>query len=79
MSVLRESLSVPFKATEMYMIVNDVKAYPEFLPWCVGAEILHQDETSMRARISIRKGRFAVFADRFNDLRHVEASSGWVT
>ena len=68
MSVVKESLSVPFKATEMYMIVNDVKAYPEFLPWCVGAEILHQDETSMRAKISIRKGRFAYSLTTFNQL-----------
>lgn len=37
----------------MYDLVTDVADYPNFLPWCGGAEILRQDDTSMDARIQI--------------------------
>ncbi len=29
----------PYSAAEMYALVADVAAYPEFLPWCSGARI----------------------------------------
>ncbi len=59
MARIQESLSMPFGASEMYEIVNDVKSYPEFLPWCFDSEILYQDDSKMRATISIRKGGFS--------------------
>ena len=30
---------VPYSAQEMYALVADVAAYPQFLPWCTGARI----------------------------------------
>ncbi len=30
---------MPYSAAEMYALVADVAAYPEFLPWCSGARI----------------------------------------
>lgn len=30
---------VPYSAAEMYALIADVAAYPEFLPWCAGARI----------------------------------------
>jgi coenzyme Q-binding protein COQ10 len=30
---------LPYSATEMYALVADMAAYPEFLPWCSGARI----------------------------------------
>ena len=38
----------------MYDLVNNVDAYPEFLPWCGGVEIHHVDRTSMEASILMR-------------------------
>ncbi len=38
----------------MYRLVNNVAAYPEFLPWCGGVEIHHQDEDSMEASILMK-------------------------
>lgn len=30
---------MPYSAAEMYALVANVAAYPEFLPWCTGARI----------------------------------------
>ena len=30
---------LPYSAAEMYALVADMAAYPEFLPWCSGARI----------------------------------------
>ena len=38
----------------MYDLVNAVDTYPEFLPWCGGARIEQQTDTSMEAAIQIR-------------------------
>jgi ribosome-associated toxin RatA of RatAB toxin-antitoxin module len=39
----------------MFDIVNQVDAYPEFLPWCAKTRILAQTETSMEASILMKK------------------------
>lgn len=41
----------------MYQLVNDVKSYPAFLPWCVDADIINQGEDYMTASISLAKGK----------------------
>ncbi len=53
MRKINKSAIVPFSAEQMFNVVNDVAAYPEFLPWCVGAEIQSQDEQSMVAKVEI--------------------------
>jgi len=30
---------MPYSAAEIYALIADVRAYPEFLPWCSGARI----------------------------------------
>ncbi|HSN17231.1 MAG TPA: type II toxin-antitoxin system RatA family toxin [Gammaproteobacteria bacterium] len=49
---------VPYPASEMYQLVNDVARYPEFLPWCRGAEVLEASATDMRARLDLARGSF---------------------
>lgn len=56
MPKIRRSAIMPFSAGVMYDIVNDVEAYPEFLPWCGGARINHRDETIMEASVLMKKG-----------------------
>ncbi len=53
MPVISRSALLPYSATVMYDIVNQVEAYPEFLPWCGGARLHQADETSMEASIQI--------------------------
>jgi ribosome-associated toxin RatA of RatAB toxin-antitoxin module len=37
----------------MYSLVADIGAYPEFLPWCSGSEILSEDEDEVSAVIHV--------------------------
>ena len=53
---IRRSAFVPFDAVEMCALVNDVDAYPQFLPWCVGARVLRRDDKLTRAQIDVKKG-----------------------
>ena len=56
MTVVRRAASVPFSAAQMYQLVNDVETYPQFLPWCVGAELLVREPERVRARLRLKKG-----------------------
>lgn len=40
----------------MYQIVNDVAAYPEFLPWCGDSKIIIETDESMDAALLMKKG-----------------------
>jgi ribosome-associated toxin RatA of RatAB toxin-antitoxin module len=51
-SVKRSAL-VPFTPAQMYALVEDVERYPEFLPWCAGAQLHERDEHALRASIDI--------------------------
>jgi ribosome-associated toxin RatA of RatAB toxin-antitoxin module len=43
MRKVSRSALVPYSAEQMYVLVEDVESYPEFLPWCSGA-VLHWRE-----------------------------------
>ena len=49
------SALVWFSAQRMFDLVNDVPAYPEFLPWCDRAEVLQQGPDWMLACLGIAK------------------------
>lgn len=40
----------------MYALVDDVPSYPQFLPWCSGAEEHRRDGNEVHATIRIAKG-----------------------
>lgn len=46
---------VPYSAEQMYQLVNDVKSYPEFLPGCVGSQVLEASATQMTAAVEVSK------------------------
>lgn len=37
----------------MFRLVEGVEKYPEFMPWCGGAQVLRRDEQGMEASITI--------------------------
>ena len=53
-NVCRSAL-VAFSAESMFDLVNDVEAYPQFLPGCADTKILTQDPQSMKASVLIAK------------------------
>lgn len=56
MRKVNRSAIVPYSAREMFVLVDDVEAYPEFLPWCNHAEIHNRTEDSVEATLELHKG-----------------------
>lgn len=53
MSTHAEKKVSPYSATQMYNLVADVAAYPEFLPWCIATRIRSQKGNLMIADMVI--------------------------
>jgi ribosome-associated toxin RatA of RatAB toxin-antitoxin module len=53
MTTVRKSVIVDHGAAEMFALVDDVEAYPRFLPWCSGVEVLERTPELTHARIAI--------------------------
>jgi len=47
---------VDFPALDMYSLVDDIAAYPEFLPWCANATIQERSDDQVVASIVLKKG-----------------------
>lgn len=50
-----KSALVMHSAERMFDLVNDVARYPEFLPWCAGAEIHHRDAHAITASLDVAR------------------------
>jgi len=68
-----EDRTFPYTAKQMFDLVADVKEYPEFLPWCIGARLYDQSEKDFYADLIIG---FKVFRERFTS--HVKMSDGQI-
>lgn len=55
MTTVRRSALVNYSAEQMYHLVNDVAAYPQYMNGCVGAEIIEQSASQMVARLDVSK------------------------
>lgn len=53
MALVQKSVLVEYPAEQMYALVDDVRRYPEFLPWCAAAEILNREGDIVHAAIRI--------------------------
>ena len=48
------SIILPFSSIELYEVVIDVEAYPEFLPWCLSATIIKKiDNNNFDAELKV--------------------------
>ena len=56
MQVVERSALVSYSAAQMYALVNDVERYPEFLPWCTGAEVLQSAPGTQLATVRVARG-----------------------
>jgi ribosome-associated toxin RatA of RatAB toxin-antitoxin module len=53
MPIVKKSAIVPFSSTAMFDLVAAVEEYPEFLPWCGGAQVHQRTDRGMVATIRI--------------------------
>ena len=53
--VTRSAL-VPYQADEMFRLVDDIEAYPGFLPWCHRSEELSRSDDTVEATLELQKG-----------------------
>jgi coenzyme Q-binding protein COQ10 len=51
-----------YSPEQLFEMVADVRRYPEFLPWCVGARVLSRTETVLVADLTIG---FRMFRETF--------------
>ncbi len=56
MPTISKSALVPYSAEQMYRLVDDIARYPEFLPWCGGAEEQSRNDDEVRASVRIAYG-----------------------
>lgn len=80
MSTVSRSALVPFAPAKMFGLVNDVRRYPEFLPWCAATEVLEDKPDEMLARLDLVFGglrksfttRNRLQADKMIEIRLVD-------
>lgn len=53
MAQVKKTVLIHHTAGEMFLLVDDVLKYPEFLPWCGGVDLIHQDQQSTVATLHI--------------------------
>jgi len=53
---IQRSALLPYPAQTLFDLVNDVSAYPQFLPWCAASEVVEQSDEHMLAALTIAKG-----------------------
>ena len=52
---VNRSALVNYSAQQMFDLVNDIEAYPQYMDGCVGAEILKRDGDWLEARLDLSK------------------------
>lgn len=55
MSQIERSALVPYSDHQMFLLVNDVARYPEFVPSCEASRIISETEQEIVAELSISK------------------------
>jgi ribosome-associated toxin RatA of RatAB toxin-antitoxin module len=55
MSIIDQSALLPYPAGQMFALVNDIEAYPEYMDGCIGAEILETTGNQVTARLDLGK------------------------
>jgi ribosome-associated toxin RatA of RatAB toxin-antitoxin module len=73
MRSVKRSALVPYKAQQMFGLVDDVAAYPEFLPWCHSAEVHSRSDEVVEATLELQKGAISKKFTTRNSRREFEA------
>lgn len=54
---------------QLYALVNDVAAYPQWFDWCAGSRVIEQSETLMRAELTVTLVGLSVDFSTENELQ----------
>jgi len=53
---IRRKTRVPYTAAQMFDLVNDIEAYPTFLPWCEKATVQYSSADRVEATLHVGAG-----------------------
>ena len=56
MPTISRSALVMYSVDQMYQLINDIPAYPNFLPDCNDSRVIRQDDQSVTAALLVSKG-----------------------
>jgi len=56
MTSISKSALVSYSPAQMFVLVDGIEAYPEFLPWCRGTKVLSRTDDEVKATIELSKG-----------------------
>ena len=73
MKNIARSAIVEHSAAEMYALVENIEAYPEFLPWCTAAQVHERLPERTRATLTVGVGGLSHAFTTLNDTRPGEA------
>jgi len=60
-----EHRSLPFSAPQMFDLVLDVAAYPDFLPWCIATRVKSKDDGENGQMIADMAVGFKMLQERY--------------
>ena len=70
MPIIKKNTVVPHSAAQMFQLVNAIEDYPEFIPWCVGTEVLSRTTDEIQATLNFAKGGMEKSFTTRNLLQH---------
>lgn len=70
MTAISKSALVPYSPAEMFALVDDIEAYPQFLPWCSAARVLERSVDEVRATLELSKGGVEKAFTTCNRIQH---------
>ncbi|HEX2138423.1 MAG TPA: type II toxin-antitoxin system RatA family toxin [Woeseiaceae bacterium] len=73
MRKVKRTALVPHSAKDMFELVDNVEAYPEFLPWCNDACVQSRDGDVVVATLELHKGTISKHFTTRNTLKPYEA------
>ena len=53
MPEVSKTVLVSFLPEQMYLLVDDIEHYPEFLPWCTGSTVMSREANVTRATLQV--------------------------
>lgn len=69
MTAIHRSALLPFSDQQLYALVNDVEAYPQYMDGCVGSQVLRSEAHEMEARLDLARGGIKQSFTTLNQLK----------